>query len=459
MKPGGRPPAADSPGAGPVTDPVPVRDGLRLVHVTTVPVTLRFLKGQVGYFKARGFRVWAVSSPGPALEEFNREQDVPCVAVQMARSITPFADLVAIVRMWRFFRDIRPEIVHGHTPKGGLLAMIAAFLAGVPLRVYSVHGLPLETAAGWRRSLLKWTERVSCLLAHRVLPVSPSLTKRVIEERLCSPGKLRLLGKGTINGVDGTDRFVPGADQFRAAKEFRQSLGIHSESMVIGFVGRVVRDKGIIELIQAWSTLRTEFPEAHIVVAGLFESHNPLPANVDHILRTDPRIHLLGHAPSMPKVLAAMDVVALPTFREGFPQVPLEAAAMERPVVGTRVTGCIDAIVDGVTGTLVDAGDSRALAAALKKYLADPGLRQAHGRAARMRILRDFKPENLCQAMEREYRIGAGTGSGEPGPPPVSPDGMARPAAPVVRPLERLLRKAGLEGHGRETVTTRGGRE
>jgi lipopolysaccharide/colanic/teichoic acid biosynthesis glycosyltransferase len=319
--------------------------------------------------------------------------------------------------------------------------MIAASLTGVPLRVYSVHGLPLETATGLKRRLLRWTERVSCLLAHRVLPVSPSLSRRVVEERLCAPGKLRLLGKGTVNGVDATNRFVPGTDQFQAAREFRQKLGIHPESMVIGFVGRIVRDKGVQELAQAWCLLRPEFPEAHLVLAGTFEPQDPVPADIERILRADPRIHLLGHVGPMPPVFAAMDVVALPTFREGFPQVPLEAAAMERPVVGTRVTGCVDAIVDGVTGTLVDAGDARALAAALRRYLLDPGLRQTHGRAARMRILRDFRPESLCQAMEDQYRSGLGTGSGGKGAPPSAAGGPPGPAKPASRPLAHVVKR------------------
>lgn len=428
------PEARSGPGEG------PSGAGARLVHVTTVPATLGFLRGQIGYFKSRGYQVWAVSSPGPALESFGADQDIKTCSVPMERNVTPLADLWSLVRMWFIFRKIRPAIVHGHTPKGGLLAMIAAFLAGVPWRVYSVHGLPLETATGWRRLLLKWTERVSCLLAHRVLPVSPSLSRRVVEERLCLPHKLRVLGQGTVNGVDATHRFVPGAEQFRAAREFRQELGIQPESMVIGFVGRIVRDKGVPELVRAWGSLRPEFPEAHLVIAGDFEPRDRVPEETERMLRKDPRIHLLGHTTSMSKVLAAMDVVALPTYREGFPQVPLEAAAMERPVVATRVTGCVDAVVDGVTGTLVDAGDPVGLAAAIRKYLHDPELRQAHGRAARMRVLRDFRPDSLCRALEAEYRVGMRNPDG----------GHARPV-----PVERAVEVAPLPGRPLEHALKR----
>jgi lipopolysaccharide/colanic/teichoic acid biosynthesis glycosyltransferase len=352
----------------------------------------------------------------------------------MARRITPLADLVSLARLWRVFRDIRPDIVHGHTPKGGLLAMVGAFLAGVPLRIYTIHGLPLETATGWRKKLLRWTERLSCLLAHQVHAVSPSLRRRALSEGLCAPTKLRVLGQGTVNGVDAANRFAPGPDQVRDAKEVRRLFGIPPGAPVIGFVGRIVRDKGVSELVQAWTAIRSEFPEAHLLVAGCFEPQDPVPAEAERALRSDSRIHLAGLVESMPGMYAAMDVVALPTYREGFPQVPLEAAAMERPVVATRVTGCVDAIVDGVTGTLVPAGDATALADALRAYLKDPALRRGHGRAARARVLREFRPESLWDATEREYRAPA-----RPAAPP-APESSSKRALSS-RPVELLLKR------------------
>jgi len=394
---------------------------MTLVHVTTVPSTLGFLRGQIGRWKALGFDAWAVSSPGPDLERFSFEEGIPVHGVTMARNITPLADLISIARLWRAFREIRPGIVHGHTPKGGLLAMAAAFLARVPVRIYTVHGLPLETARGWKRLLLAWTERLSCLLAHRVHSVSDSLRRKMVGEGLCPRGKLRLLERGSIGGVEARERFALGLEQIRAGREIRSWHGIPPGAPVIGFVGRIVRDKGMVELVDAWLSLRTEFPEAHLLIAGSFEPRDRVPPATERLLRTDPKIHLVGHVDSMPDMYAAMDVVALPTYREGFPQVALEAAAMERPVVATRATGCVDAIVDGETGTLVDAGDPRALAGALRAYLSDPELRRKHGRAARARVLRDYRPESLWRAMELEYRrqaaLRAAPPKGQPGAP------------------------------------------
>jgi lipopolysaccharide/colanic/teichoic acid biosynthesis glycosyltransferase/glycosyltransferase involved in cell wall biosynthesis len=389
-----------------------------VVHVTTVPGTLGFLKGQIGHLKSRGCDVLAVAAPGPALESFGSRLQIPVEGVPMARRITPLADLGAVARLWKLFRRVRPDVVHGHTPKGGLLAMIAATLAGVPARFYSVHGLPLETATGWKRKLLQWTERVSCTLAHRVHPVSESLSRLVLREKLCSKRRIFRMGPGTIDGVDAERKFAPNAGTAAAGLELRARLGIPQNAPMVGFVGRLVRDKGVHDLVEAWKLLRTEVPDAHLLIAGGFESHDPLPDEDARVLREDPRIHLLGHVDSMAPVYAAMSVLALPTYREGFPQTPLEAAAMEVPVVATRVTGCVDAVVHGVTGTLVPTRFPRALATAIESYLHDPDLRARHGGAARRRALEKFRPREFWLAMEDGYRsrLEPGRGAGRPAP-------------------------------------------
>ena len=407
------------------SQPLVPRTAWSVVHVTTVPGTLGFLKGQIGHLKSRGCAVLAVAAPGPALENFGSRLQIPVEGVKMARRITPLADLGAVARLWRLFRRVRPDVVHGHTPKGGLLAMIAAALAGVPARFYTVHGLPLETAKGWKRKLLQWTERVSCSLAHRVHPVSESLSRLVLREKLCPQRRIFRMGPGTIDGVDAERRFAPGPESAAAGLELRARLGIPPDAPVIGFVGRLVRDKGVHDLVEAWKLLRVEVPEAHLVIAGGFESHDPLPAEDARILNEDPRIHLLGHVDSMTPVYATLQVLALPTYREGFPQTPLEAAAMEVPVVATRVTGCVDAVVHGVTGTLVPTRFPRALATALESYLHDPDLRVRHGRAARRRVLEKFRPREFWLAMEDGYRSRLESGYGLERP--ARPMGPARP--------------------------------
>lgn len=374
----------------------------RLVHITTVPLSLFFLRGQVQYMKSQGFAVYALSSPDEGLEKFGAEEQIPAHGIPMSREISPWRDLVALYRIIRFFRQLAPTIVHAHTPKGGLLGMIGGHLAGVPVLVYHIHGLPYITAAGWKRWVLMATERVSCGLASAVLCVSPSVKDIVLADGLCPKDKIQVLCKGSINGIDATGRFDPARVADRRSL-VREKYQIPGDAVVLGFVGRLVRDKGIVELDQAWTALRAEFPHLHLLLIGPVEERDNVPPAVLQNLQSDQRVHLTGMVWDTPEVYSAIDIVVLPTYREGFPVVPLETAAMALPIVATQATGCVDAIVDGVTGTLVPVGDATALAAGIRRYITDAHLRAQHGNAARERVLQDYRPEDLWRATLGEY--------------------------------------------------------
>ncbi|HXG09745.1 MAG TPA: glycosyltransferase family 4 protein [Gemmataceae bacterium] len=375
-----------------------------LVHITTVPVSLwSFLGGQIGYMKDRGFAVRALASPGEYLDRFAEREEVPVHGVPMLRRITPLRDLVAVGRLWRVLRRVRPAIVHAHTPKGGLLGMIAACLTGVPVCIYQVHGMPWMTARGLKRALLSWTEWAACRLADQVLCVSGSVREAAVAGGICPPAKIKVLAAGSVNGVDAEARFNPDVAVPAHRDRTRDRLGIPRSAPVVGFVGRLVRDKGIGELATAWQTLRRLFPALHLLLVGPFEPQDPVPPEVRALLENDPRVRLIGQVDDCLPFYAAMDLVVLPTYREGLPLVPLEAAAMSLPVVATRVPGCVDAVVDGVTGTLVPPRESAALAEAITAYVRDPELRRRHGRAGRERVLRDFRPEAVWEALYEEY--------------------------------------------------------
>jgi glycosyltransferase involved in cell wall biosynthesis len=317
--------------------------------------------------------------------------------------------------------------------------MSAAWLAGVPVRVYHLHGLRFLTLRGPRRLLLIAAERLAARLATQVVCVSHSCAALASACALAPDEKLKVLLSGSINGVD-AERFRPAsAAQRRAA---RAALGIPAEARVIGFVGRLVRDKGIVELAQAWQALRAQMPDLRLVLVGPFEPQDPVPAAVASQLRDDPRVTLAGVDWDTPPYYRAFDVVALPTYREGFNVVSLETAAMGLPIVSTHAPGT-DGILDGVTGTLVAARDSRALAAALRDYLVDPALRARHGAAARARVVRDFRQESLWRALRDEYlRLLPG----EPAQPDAVPVAGRRPGP------ARTRRRAPGEASGRRGV-------
>lgn len=371
---------------------------LRLVHVTTIPMTLAFLRGQAARLARSGIAVHAISSPGPELDAFGAAEGVPVTGVEMARAITPARDAGAVVRLARALRAIRPDVVDAHTPKAGLLAMAAATLVGVPARVYHLHGLRFVTERGWRRAVLRLAEQAACALAHRVIAVSPSVREIAVTERVCRARRIVVLLGGTVNGVDAA-RFAPREPGARGAARAR--LGIPERALVVGFVGRLARDKGIAELAGAWATLRGD-AALHLVVVGPEDAADPPPAAALAALRADPRVHLLGFAGDVAPLYAAMDVVALPSYREGFPQIALEAGAAGLPVVASAVSGCVDAVRDGVTGRLVPARSAPALAAALRAYLDDPAARRAHGEAARRRVVAEFDRAAVCDALAAE---------------------------------------------------------
>lgn len=257
--------------------------------------------------------------------------------------------------------------------------------------------------AGLMRQLMRLTEILSCSLAHRVICVSHSLREVALEERLCQPAKIVVLAEGSGQGVNATGKFNPAILPSTARETTRARFAIPLEATVVGFVGRIVRDKGIVELAHAWACLRGDYPNLHLLLVGPFEDQDPIPEGVRKTLEADARVHFSGMDWNTPQLYRAMDIVALPTYREGFPNVPLEAAAMELPVVATQIPGCVDAVIQGITGTLVPPKNATALAAALRAYIEDPELRRRFGKAARARVLREFREDVIWEAMYKEY--------------------------------------------------------
>jgi glycosyltransferase involved in cell wall biosynthesis len=381
---------------------------LRLAHVMTTPLSLLFFEGQAPYMRAHGLDVEMISSPGPMLDDFGRRRHVPVHALSMARRIAPFADLVSLFRLWRLLRRMRPAIVHAHTPKAGLLGTIAARMAGVPVVMLSVFGLPQMTRTGLMRRLLDFTTRLSCRMADRVWCDSRSMAEYVVAAGLAPAKKVIVLGSGSVNGIDASGTFDPRRYLPETRSALRQTYGIPDTARVLVFVGRITRDKGIGELTEAWRILSRRFDDLHLLVVGPLDEPHGIAAADERTLRKDPRVHLAGMRRDVAEHLAAADLFVNPSYREGFGIANLEASAMELPVVSTRIPGCVDSVQDGTTGTLVPPRDVAALVAAIEAYLNDPNLHRRHAAAGRERALRDFQPHEIWRALEREYRSLAG---------------------------------------------------
>lgn len=368
----------------------------RLLLAVTHPMTADLLlRGQLAALAERGYEVAVLCSPGPRLDAVAAREGARVLPVPMRREIAPAADALALLRALAAVRRFRPHLVNAGTPKAGALVSVAARVAGVPRRLYTVRGLRLETSSGLKRRLLRAGERAAAGSAHRVLFVSPSLRRRYLELGLVDAGKTALVGDGASNGVD-VERFRP-ADGSETA--LRAKLGLPTEAPVVGFVGRFTRDKGIGDLTEAFfEHVLARVPAARLLLLGDWEAGDPVAPEVRRRLESDPRVLRPGFVADTAPYYRLMTVLAFPSRREGFPNAPLEAAASGVPVAGYTATGTVDAVDDGVTGTLVPVGDRPELARALVAYLESPELARGHGAAGRRRAVERFSNHRVWQA-------------------------------------------------------------
>ncbi|MBB6097848.1 lipopolysaccharide/colanic/teichoic acid biosynthesis glycosyltransferase [Deinobacterium chartae] len=377
----------------------------RMLYLVTVPLSARsFLRGQLAHFRAAGWELHLAAAPEPAadLEEVARQEGVTAHQLPMQREIAPLHDAAALLRTWWLMRRLRPQIVNAGTPKAGLLGSVAAALAGVPVRVYTLHGLRLETTRGLKRRILQLTERVACACAHRVVCVSPSLRERAVALGVVPAAKAVVLGHGTCNGLE-AQRFAPEATDITQTAALRTRLNLPEGTPVIGFVGRFVRDKGIVELLDAFGRIYARKPEVRLLLLGDHEPGDPLPLEARRTLEQHPGIVRAGFVPDTAPYYPLMHLLAFPTHREGFGTVALEAAAAGLAVVTTNATGARDAVVDGVTGLRVPVGDAHRLEVALLELLEQPQRARALGAAGRERVLRDFRPQQAWEQLGALY--------------------------------------------------------
>jgi len=380
-----------------------------IVYLVTTPLTYqRLMRGHLAYMRNAGLDVTAVSSPGPELDEAATREGVATEVVAMQREISLVADARSLYQLVRLLRRRRPDVVNAGTPKAGMLGMIAAKIARVPVRIYTLRGLRAETLEGTLGTVMSITERLTSWCATEVIAVSHSLSETYVQRGLAPEGKVKVLGGGSSNGIDPTRFAFAGSDRDR----IRSEVGIATSAPVIGFVGRLVQDKGIDELIDAFEQVQKEVPDAQLLLIGSYEDGDPVKDATRTAIAQSDAIHMTGTVPDASRYYSAFDVMALPSLREGFPNAPLEAAAAAVPTVGFDATGTRDAVVDGQTGALVPIGDVAALAEHLASYLLEPAKRIEHGERAAKRVHAEYRSERIWQLLEENYRQALATAGG-----------------------------------------------
>lgn len=374
------------------------RSGHRLVLVAaTVPISVRVaLAPQIAELACRGYRVEVVTSPGDdslaALPGVSAVHQLP-----MTRTFSPLADVRALNGWLRLIRRFRPEVVIAFSPKAALLCMLVAWVARVPTRIYTTGGLRLETARGPALLVLWLTEWVTCVASTRVVANSPSLARRYSRYRI---GRRKMSWTMSRKGVD-TTHF----DMNAATATGDVAVSGPSDLPVVGFVGRVTRDKGILVLAAALKRLQREDCDVRLVVVGPAEGADA-PAILEELKRCTPHLTVVGSVDDVRPYYRAMHLLVLPSEREGFPNVVLEAAAMGLPAVVSDATGCVDSVVHGMTGLHFTAGDDNELADAMCKLVADEELRLSMGRAARQRAVTDFDPARVVAHQLHQMGMG-----------------------------------------------------
>jgi len=376
----------------------------KLIRITTIPLSLeKLLEGQLTFMN-QYFKVTAVSSEKERLEKYGQDNKVDTFCVEMTREITPLKDLKAVFNLYQYFKKEQPLIVHTHTPKAGIVGMLAAKLAGVPIRLHTVAGLPLMETTGSKRKVLNFVEKLTYTLATKVYPNSRGLYEIILKEKFASPSKLKVLGKGSSNGID-TSYFDPSKYSSEFKLNLRQELKIPEANLLFIFIGRLVSEKGINELIRAFGKLHRSNPDCNLLLVGPFEQElDPLKPETLELIQTHPGIISVGYQLDVRPYLAISDVLTFPSYREGFPNVVMQAGAMNLPSIVTDINGCNEIISEGKNGLIIPVKDENALYCSMLNLLGNEDLRFSIASKARREITSNYERKEFWKILLKEYQ-------------------------------------------------------
>lgn len=375
----------------------------KLFRVTTVSESLKILlKGQHKFMSENGFEVIGVSTPGVALDEVNTNENIRVIGLSMSRKITPIKDVLSVYFLYKILKKEKPLLVHSHTPKAGIVSMLAAKLANVPIRMHTVAGLPLMEAKGSKRILLNFVEKVTYACATNVFPNSKGLFQFIVNEELVSSKKLKVIANGSSNGID-TSFFDSENISEVEKEELRTKLNIHNTDFVFIFVGRLVGDKGINELIKAFS--RMNVCNVKLLLVGEFENDlDPLLIKTINEIEKNPNIISVGFQSDVRPYFAISNCLVFPSYREGFPNVVMQAGAMGLPSIVSDINGCNEIIEEGINGTIIPSKDIEALFCSMQKIINDEMWRNQLASNARDKIVSRYEQQLVWDAILNEYK-------------------------------------------------------
>lgn len=375
----------------------------KLIRITTVPSSLRtLLKGQ-SRFMSEYYEVIGISGDGDALTEVRQNEGIETHVVEMTRTITPIKDLKATYKLYKFFKKEKPFIVHTHTPKAGTVGMLAAKLAGVPHRLHTIAGLPLLEVKGTKRKILDAVEKFTYACATKILPNSFGINDIIVRNKYAKESKLQVIGNGSSNGID-TSHYDSAHVSEAQRKALKKELEIVDSDTVFIFIGRVVKDKGINELVKAFDRLSLHKPNCKLLLVGKKEDHlDPLLPETELRIKNNNRILALGLQKDIRPFVAISHVLTFPSYREGFPNVVLQCSSMNLPCIVSDINGCNEIIEHTVNGLIMPSKDEDELEKAMEFMIDNPDKRQAMIAHTRSRIIERYQQEYIWNELLKFY--------------------------------------------------------
>ncbi len=377
----------------------------KLIRITTAPLSLKvLLSGQMRFINGNGFEVIMVSSDGKELEEVKQNEGCRHHIIPMTRKMTPFADIRCLWLLYRFFKKEKPDIVHSHTPKAGLLSMLAAKFAGVKIRIHTVAGLRFVTSKGISRRILIAMEKLTGKAATHVWPNSYSLQNYIREHRLVKPGKLEVIGRGSSNGIN-LSRYSISSLNTEKLQAIKQRLQYDEKLIYFLCVGRLVHDKGIDELVHAFIRIYEKNTLVRLILVGAFEDEvDPVSDETKKYLQTHPGIIMTGWSEEVEYYMSFSYALIHPSYREGFPNVLLQAGAMNCPVICSRIDGNIDIVEHEKSGLLFEVKNMEDLYQKLQLALTTPVILKQYASQLRLNIEQYFNQPVVHQSILTRYQ-------------------------------------------------------